>query len=119
MSDDLTPAHFWYQFWRWSGTALIIAVLCLFALGGLVYGIQQIVFRTDTANLRHQQQVQPIQNSLTQGAANTQQGYVEAITTDVATVDSYIAEAAGAPNAQMMISAAISYGTRPARKPPS
>lgn len=110
--EDITAAHLIRRAWGLFPVAVNYTVIGLVVLAGLVFGIQQIFFQADNQNIHHSQQTQKSRNALIQGSSNVQQGYAEAVSTDVATVDSYIIQAQGSPNSAMMISAAVGYANQ-------
>jgi hypothetical protein len=111
-TEDVTAAHLIRRAWEFFPAAVNYTVIGLVLLAGLVFGIQQIVFRADNQNIKHAQDTQKSRNAVVQGNSNVQQGYVEAITTDVTTLDTYLIQAQNAPNRAMMISAAVGYGNQ-------
>jgi len=110
--EDVSPTGLIRRAWTFFPAAVNFTVIGLLLLAGLVFGIQQIVFQADNQNIRHTKDTQQSQNANIQGNSDVQQGYVNAISSDVATVDSYIVQAQGAPNQAMMISAAVGYGNQ-------
>lgn len=107
--EDESPAHLIRSAWRFFPAWVNYTVIGLILLGLVVFGVQQIVFQADNQNIKHTQQTQKSQNQIIQGSDNVQQGYVQAITTDVASVDNNLIEATGAPNRAMLISGAVGY----------
>ena len=114
MSDDDIPssASIIRKAWEYFPAYVNILVILFILIGGLFFAGQRLGFYLDNQNLKHQQQTVKIKNSIVQNQPNVQQGYVQAVSNDVTSMDNYIVESQGAPNQAMMITEALGIGNQ-------
>lgn len=110
--DELTPASMIRRAWGFFPVWVNITVMTFILIGGLFIAGQRLGFYLDNQNLKHQQSVQKVQNSIVQNQPNVQQGYVQAVSNDVTAMDTEIVNATGAPNRAMMLAQAVGIGNQ-------
>ena len=101
MDDEITPASVMTAFWRWFG----VGVLALALVAALVVASWRAHWWF--ANQNTTRQAHLVQNNY-----NTQEGYISAISSDVAQLDGVIAQEPGAPDPASLRAQAIAIGNQ-------
>jgi hypothetical protein len=110
--DTVSSASLIRKGWEFFPVGVNFLVIAAIFITAIVIGGQHLGFWLDNQDIQHAQQTQKARNKIIQGNSNVQQGYIEAISTDVTAVDTYLIDATGSPNRAAMIAAAVGYGNQ-------
>lgn len=105
MYDDPTPTGVIRGTWRWFPAAVVVTVAVLLLGGGITLVGWQANWWFASHNVTRQAHL--VQNNYA-----TQEGYLSAISNDVAQLDGVIAEESGSPDAAALRAQAIGIGNQ-------